>query len=114
LIYIGNALSMCHRKALSGAIASIAAFEMINASATPECVATWTAEEMLAQQERAHNVTVMDIYDIKMKHFPSRAEILLELTEKEIGNSGQKGHVAWLANGLKFQEMQYVFQVTFP
>ena len=85
---------------------------------------------MLAQQERAHTVTVMDIYDIKMKRHesnhplhwsfpilvpvPSRAEILLELTEKEIDSSGQKGHVAWLANGLKIQEMQYVFQFTFP
>jgi hypothetical protein len=31
------------------------------------------------------------------------------LTEKEIGASGQKGHAAWLANGLKVQEMQYGF-----
>jgi hypothetical protein len=50
-----------------GVIASVAAFEWINASATSEHVATWTAEEMLAQWERAHTVTVMDIYDIKMK-----------------------------------------------
>jgi hypothetical protein len=33
--------------------------------------------------------------------------MLLELTEKEIGTSGHKGHAAWLASGLKFQEMQY-------
>jgi hypothetical protein len=39
----------------------------------------------------------------------SRAEILLELTEKEICASGHKGHAAWLASGLKFQEMQYGF-----
>ena len=35
--------------------------------------------------------------------------MLLELTEKEIGTSGHKGHAAWLASGLKIQEMQYVF-----
>jgi hypothetical protein len=29
------------------------------------------------------------------------------LTEKEIGISGHKGHAAWLASGLKIQEMQY-------
>jgi hypothetical protein len=29
------------------------------------------------------------------------------LTEKEIGTSGHKGHAAWLASGLKIQEMQY-------
>jgi len=40
---------------------------------------------------------------------PSQAEILLELIEKEIDNSGHKGHAAWIAMGLKFQEMQYGF-----
>jgi len=40
---------------------------------------------------------------------PSQAEILLELTEKEIDNSGHKGHAAWIAMGLKIQEMQYGF-----
>jgi hypothetical protein len=37
---------------------------------------------------------------------PSQAEILLELTEKEIGASAHKGHATWLASGLKIQEMQ--------
>jgi hypothetical protein len=31
------------------------------------------------------------------------------LTEKEIGESGHKGNAAWLASGLKIQEMQYGF-----
>jgi hypothetical protein len=35
--------------------------------------------------------------------------MLLELTEKEIGASGHKGHAAWLASGLKIEEMQYGF-----
>jgi hypothetical protein len=35
--------------------------------------------------------------------------MLLELTEKEIGASGHKGHAAWLASGLKIQETQYGF-----
>ena len=35
--------------------------------------------------------------------------MLLELTKKEIGASGNKGHAAWLASGLKLQEMQYGF-----
>jgi hypothetical protein len=36
------------------------------------------------------------------------------LTEKEIGGSGQKGHVAWVASGLKIQEIQYDFPADFP
>jgi len=31
------------------------------------------------------------------------------LTEKEIGASGHKGYAAWLASGLKIQEIQYGF-----
>ena len=31
------------------------------------------------------------------------------MTEKEIGASGHTGHAAWLASGLKIQEMQYGF-----
>jgi len=40
---------------------------------------------------------------------PSQAEILLKLTEKEVGTLGHKGHAAWLASGLKIQEIQYGF-----
>jgi len=35
--------------------------------------------------------------------------MLLELTENEMGKSGHKGNAAWLASGLKIQEMQYGF-----
>ena len=103
----------------------MAAFESINASATPESVNAWSAKEEQAQMERGHDVTVMDIYDIKMKRcesdhsaiifakhqlsVPSRAEILLELTEKEIGISGRKGQASWISSGLKIQEIQYDF-----
>jgi hypothetical protein len=66
-----NALSTRYRKALSGAMLSSAAFESINVSASPKSVEAWTAEEEYAQRERAHNVTVMNIYDIKMKRCES-------------------------------------------
>lgn len=43
------------------------AFESINLSATPEKIKVWSAEEEYAQRERSQDITVMDIYDIKMK-----------------------------------------------
>ena len=46
---------------------SAEAFESINASATPENVEVWSAEEERAQRERVHDVAAMDIYDVKMK-----------------------------------------------
>ncbi|KAH9020129.1 hypothetical protein EDB85DRAFT_1872687, partial [Lactarius pseudohatsudake] len=112
LIDIGkfNSLPVRYRRALSGAVLSAAAFESINSSASSESVEAWSTQEVQAQRERAQDVTAMDIYDIKMKRFPSRAEILLELTEKEIDTSGRKGHVAWLASGLRIWEMQLSLQ----
>ncbi|KAH9170154.1 hypothetical protein EDB89DRAFT_1908022 [Lactarius sanguifluus] len=92
LIDIGkfNSLPARYRKALSGAMLSVVAFESINSSASSESVEAWSTQEM--------------------KRLPSWAEILLELTEKEIDTSGRKGHVAWLASGLRIQETQLSLQ----
>jgi hypothetical protein len=65
--YVVNAVSRCYRKALSGATQSTAAFESINALASPDSIKVWTAEEENAQNEQGHDVNVMDIYDIKTK-----------------------------------------------
>ena len=62
-----NSVSRRYRKALSGAKLSTVAFDLINASARPESVCLWSAEEEHAQRERDHDIKVMDIYDIKMK-----------------------------------------------
>ena len=58
----------------------MAAFESINSSATLESIEAWTAEEEHAQRERAHNITAMDIYDIKMKRCEYYLFILAFLT----------------------------------
>ena len=66
-----NSVSRRYRKALSGAKLSTVAFDLINASARPESVCLWSAEEEHAQRERDHDIKVMDIYDIKMKQHES-------------------------------------------
>jgi hypothetical protein len=60
-----NAVSTRYRRALSGATLSAEAFESINSSADPESIKAWSAQEVRAQLERVHDVTAMDIYDIK-------------------------------------------------
>jgi hypothetical protein len=73
-----NSVSRRYRKALSGAKLSTVAFDSINASARPESVRLWSAEEEHAQRERGHDIKVMDIYDIKMKQRESgRSTIVL-------------------------------------
>jgi hypothetical protein len=58
---------------------SVAAFESINDSASPQRVEAWTTEEAHAQQERMRDVKVMDIYDIKMKQCESEKSMIVQL-----------------------------------
>jgi hypothetical protein len=46
---------------------SSAAFDSINGSASEDCISIWADEEEHARTERMRDVTVMDIYDIKME-----------------------------------------------
>jgi len=62
-----NSVPAHYQKAISGATLGLAAFESINSSASTQSVQIWSAEEAHAQRERVKDVTVMDIYDIKMK-----------------------------------------------
>ncbi|KAF8259195.1 hypothetical protein EI94DRAFT_1707309 [Lactarius quietus] len=71
--------------ALSGATMNVAAFDSIDASASPASVRVWTAKEESVQWERGRNVKAMDIYDIKMKQ-------------------------PWIGSGLKLQEVQLSLQ----
>lgn len=43
------------------------AFDNIDRSASTDSVRVWAQEEEHARRERINNVTVMDIYDIKME-----------------------------------------------
>ena len=62
-----NAVSKRYCRAHSGAMVSSAAFDNIDRSASTDSIRVWATEEEHAKRERAHDITVMDIYDIKMK-----------------------------------------------
>jgi hypothetical protein len=46
---------------------SLAAFDNIDRSASTDCMWVWSQEGEHARREYINNVTVIDIYDIKMK-----------------------------------------------
>jgi hypothetical protein len=46
---------------------SSAAFNNIDRSASTDSIRIWAAEEECAKRERIRDVTVMDIYDMKME-----------------------------------------------
>lgn len=62
-----NAVSKRYRRALSGAMLSSVAFDNIDGSASADSIRVWAEEEEHAKRERIRDVTVMDIYDIKME-----------------------------------------------
>ena len=62
-----NAVSKRYRRAHSGAMVSSAAFDNIDRSASADSIRVWATEEEHAKREHAHDITIMDIYDIKMK-----------------------------------------------
>jgi hypothetical protein len=46
---------------------SAAAFDSIESSASADSISVWAEEEEHARREPVHDVTIMDIYDIKME-----------------------------------------------
>jgi len=46
---------------------SLVAFDSINGSASADCISIWAEEEEHARRGRMYDITVMDIYDIKME-----------------------------------------------
>ena len=66
-IHAANAISKRYCKALSGATLSSVAFDNIDRSASADSIRVWAAEEERAKRERMRDITVMDIYDIKME-----------------------------------------------
>lgn len=46
---------------------SSAAFDNIDRSASADSIKEWTAQEERAKVERTSDITVMDIYDVKME-----------------------------------------------
>jgi hypothetical protein len=65
--YTVNAVSKHYHRVLSRAMLSSAAFDNINRSASTDSIRVWAAKEEHAKRECVRDITVMDIYDIKME-----------------------------------------------
>ena len=96
------------KKVQKGLPESQKAFDAINEGADPLDIATWTSQESKAQEARTADVNALDIYDVMEKKPITRAEIQLQLTEKENKGNSAKGVASWLSVGLKFEEAQWV------
>jgi hypothetical protein len=69
---------------------SSAAFSDIDASASEDSTKVWAEEEEHARRERIHDVTAMDIYDIKMERREFDQSPLLPLENWLQSPLGQK------------------------
>ncbi|KAH9911262.1 uncharacterized protein B0H18DRAFT_893336, partial [Fomitopsis serialis] len=76
------------------------------AGVSPLRLQAWKAELDTAQRQRLRNVKVMDRYQPPKQIAPSQAALQLELTEQEGDDDATIGTAAWIAEGLKLEEIQ--------
>ena len=99
-------------------------FEYLSSSLPQATIDEWSADEILMQEFRAVDVSVMDSYDVQQdrgmsissssgkQHIsqlplaPSRSDIQLALVEREAACNVPPGSVAWVSSGLRLEEQQ--------
>ncbi|KAK7692299.1 hypothetical protein QCA50_003924 [Cerrena zonata] len=72
----------------------------------PTRVAQWTQEEDRMQAERGSDVTVMDGLDVAEEHAPGKSAVQQDLADAEPELNIPLGSSAWIALGLKLEEIQ--------
>jgi len=73
-------------------------------------VNSWRLAESLAMEERGESLR---IFDINHEKAPTLAQITLRLTETNENSDDGAGSVDWVADGIKIQNDQYVFDIMF-
>ncbi|KAF8956034.1 hypothetical protein BDZ97DRAFT_1672276, partial [Flammula alnicola] len=82
-------------------------YDGLTEAAPTELIPEWTEQIIAAEGRRQNNPDVMDIYQVKVKKAPTRREIELQLSEKELRGGEQTGQATWISQGLKLEEAQF-------
>lgn len=110
--------------AVTGVAESHTHYQALCQNAEPDSILNWEAEMTLASEARLNSPGAMDIYASQIEsrtsasicsfpwlthsEVPTQAQKQLELTEEEVTLKVGGGTAAWLAEGLKIEEAQYV------
>lgn len=97
--------------------------EFIERASTDQQLGAWREAEAEALAMRGTKISAMDIFDVQMRKgecacpglqpwlmarcaAPTRMQIQLQLTQTETVQRRHQGVAAWLATGMKIQELQ--------
>ncbi|KAG2023692.1 hypothetical protein CC2G_001319 [Coprinopsis cinerea AmutBmut pab1-1] len=81
-------------------------FELLNETATTEQTERWQEQLNAAQEAHIHDVSAMDVLNVKVSKAPSFANVRTRLMEAEKRAGQDVGLTSWIAFGFKIQEAQ--------
>ncbi|KAH6869445.1 hypothetical protein BKA70DRAFT_1379648 [Coprinopsis sp. MPI-PUGE-AT-0042] len=81
-------------------------FDLLNETASETQQKVWQAQLNNAQLQHEHDVTVMDVLDVKIEKPPTLAEIQNNLMKDEQTINSGLGVTSWIATGIKIEENQ--------
>ncbi|KAA1476902.1 hypothetical protein DENSPDRAFT_785705, partial [Dentipellis sp. KUC8613] len=101
-----STLKRKYREGKLGLAAAEEEWRRVQHATRPEDAESWSTQEIEALQNREEDRDGMLIYNSMGIKPPSRAQILLELNEKEEMAGEMTGRASWIAAGMKIQEAQ--------
>ncbi|KAG2102537.1 uncharacterized protein F5147DRAFT_580924, partial [Suillus discolor] len=114
MIRMSKSLCRKYKEAMKGVADSNMAFERLDETADADKVKDWEAQERLAHEQRRHDPTAMDIYEVQLRKAPTRKQQELRLLTaqgRRPGEARRRGAAMWLAEGLAIKEAQVMLQI---
>ncbi|KAG2057628.1 hypothetical protein BDR06DRAFT_1036818 [Suillus hirtellus] len=109
MICISKFLSRKFKEALQGVRDNQHAFDRLSETAEDDTLAKWEAEAMAAHDDRLHNPSSMDIYEVQLTKSPTRKQQELHLLNCQAqwpAGEIHQGAATWLACGITLEEAQ--------
>ncbi|KAG2116993.1 uncharacterized protein F5147DRAFT_768380 [Suillus discolor] len=109
MICISKFLGRKFKEAVQGVRDSQYAFDWLSETAEGDTLHTWEAEATAAQDDRLHNPSSMDIYEVQLTKLPTRKQQELHLLNRQAqwpAGEIHRGAATWLASGIMLEEAQ--------
>ncbi|KAG2095122.1 uncharacterized protein F5147DRAFT_778816 [Suillus discolor] len=109
MIRISKFLGRKFKEAVQGVRDSQYAFDRLSETAEGDTLHTWEAEATAAQDDRLHNPSSMDIYEVQLTKSPTRKQQELHLLNRQaqwLAGEIHQGAATWLASGITLEEAQ--------
>ncbi|KAG1843425.1 hypothetical protein C8R48DRAFT_559693, partial [Suillus tomentosus] len=109
MIRISKFLCRKFKEAVQGVQDSRHAFDRLSETAEDDTLVKWEAEATAAEDDRLHNPSSMDIYEVQLTKAPTRKQQELHLLNRQAqwpAGEIHRGAATWLACGMTLEEAQ--------